>query len=58
MSRKITDEEIKKLKEWNQDPTHKYVSIEDYQDLLDWMSNVDDQNVKKIFEQDNLFDIK
>lgn len=38
MSRKITKEEIDKLKKWNQ-KNNTYVSIEAYQDILDWIPN-------------------
>ena len=35
MGRKITQAEIDGLREYNK--THKFVSVEEYQDLLDWM---------------------
>lgn len=43
MSRQITPEEIERLVEYNK--THKYVSIEAYQDLLDWMPDEDNAPV-------------
>lgn len=49
MTRKITEEEINRLKEYNK--THKYVSVEAYQDMLDWMPNEDDEAVKEIREE-------
>ncbi len=46
MSRKITPEEIERLAEYNK--THKYCSIEAYQDTIDWMFS--DPNSKDILE--------
>lgn len=49
MSRKITQEEIQGLAEYNK--THKYVSVEAYQDLLDWMpDNMTELALKLLYD--------
>ena len=44
MGRKITQKEIDRLEEYNK--THKYVSVEAYQDLLDWIPEMSDESLK------------
>ncbi len=36
MRRFVTEEEEKKLEEWNSNPNHTYCSVEALQDMLDW----------------------
>ncbi len=47
MPRQITQDEIDKLKEWNE-ISNKYVSIEAYQDMLNWWPDEYDANIELI----------
>jgi len=50
MSRKITQKEIDSLEIWNKTPGRKYVSVEEYQDMLDWMpSQVSAESMSRIY---------
>lgn len=48
MGRKITQKEIDSLKEWNKTrglkPNH-YVSVEAYQDMLDWIGEPSEEMI-------------
>ena len=50
MGRKITQQEIDGLKGWNETPGRKYVSVEAYQDMLDWLPDPESVDVKAIQE--------
>ena len=47
MVRKITQTEIDGLKRWNESNS-RYTSVEEYQDILDWMPNLSQEEIDAI----------
>ena len=52
MNRKVSQKDIEGLREWNESHPGKYVSIEDLQDLYDWMPNEISEEFKKVIFKD------